>query len=204
MSDTPLEYLRFVGEAKGLRGTELEQQIEQVIEQTKIAGVKNRSISKLSKGYKQRVGIAQALIGNPKVIILDEPTVGLDPIQIIEIRDLIKELGKKHTVIFSSHILSEVQAICDQVLIISKGKLVAFDKPENLEKLLLSPNEITITSNATVKEVEEILAGINYIADTSIEKGTCGSRIKQTSMISMQFQEQSLLLLLQSKRCFWK
>ena len=170
MSDTPLEYLRFVGEAKGLRGTELEQQTEQVIEQTKIAGVKNRSISKLSKGYKQRVGIAQALIGNPKVIILDEPTVGLDPIQIIEIRDLIKELGKKHTVIFSSHILSEVQAICDQVLIISKGKLVAFDKPENLEKLLLSPNEITITSNATVKEVEEILAGINYIADTSIEK----------------------------------
>ena len=170
MSDTPLEYLRFVGEAKGLRGTELEQQLEQVIELTKIGDVKNRSISKLSKGYKQRVGIAQALLGNPKVIILDEPAVGLDPIQIIEIRDLIKELGKTHTVIFSSHILSEVQAICDQVLIISKGKLVAFDKPENLEKLLLTPNEITITSNATVSEVKEILAGIDYIVDADIEE----------------------------------
>lgn len=171
-NDTPMEYLRFVGEAKGLRGTELTQQIEQVIQKTKIADVKNRSISTLSKGYKQRVGIAQALLGNPKVIILDEPTVGLDPIQIIEIRDLIKELGQTHTVIFSSHILSEVQAICDQVLIISKGKLIAFDEPGNLEKLLLAPNEIAITSDATAKEVEEILAGINHITDMTIkEKG---------------------------------
>ena len=171
-NDTPMEYLRFVGEAKGLRGTELTQQIEQVIQKTKIADVKNRSISTLSKGYKQRVGIAQALLGNPKVIILDEPTVGLDPIQIIEIRDLIKELGQTHTVIFSSHILSEVQAICDQVLIISKGKLIAFDEPGNLEKLLLAPNEIAITSDATAKEVEEILAGINQITDMTIkEKG---------------------------------
>jgi len=171
-NDTPMEYLRFVGEAKGLRGTDLNQQIEQVIQKTKIADVKNRSISTLSKGYKQRVGIAQALLGNPKVIILDEPTVGLDPIQIIEIRDLIKELGQTHTVIFSSHILSEVQAICDQVLIISKGKLIAFDEPANLEKLLLAPNEIVITSDATAKEVEEILAGINQITDMTIkEKG---------------------------------
>jgi ABC-2 type transport system ATP-binding protein len=171
-NDTPMEYLRFVGEAKGLRGTDLTQQIEQVIQKTKIADVKNRSISTLSKGYKQRVGIAQALLGNPKVIILDEPTVGLDPIQIIEIRDLIKELGQTHTVIFSSHILSEVQAICDQVLIISKGKLIAFDEPANLEKLLLAPNEIVITSDATAKEVEEILAGINQITDMTIkEKG---------------------------------
>ena len=109
MNETPAEYLRFVGEAKGLRGAELTGQIAQVIRQTKLEDVQNRSISALSKGYKQRVGIAQALLGNPRVIILDEPTVGLDPIQIIEIRDLIRELGKTHTVIFSSHILSEVQ-----------------------------------------------------------------------------------------------
>ena len=129
MTETPKEYLRFVGEAKGLRGTGLEQQIADVMEQTKIAEMENRRISTLSKGYKQRVGIAQALLGNPRVIILDEPTVGLDPIQIIEIRALIKELGKTHTVIFSSHILSEVQTICDQILIIAKGKLIAFDGP---------------------------------------------------------------------------
>lgn len=114
MNETPLEYLRFVGEAKGLKGTELSRQVDKVIEQVKIQNVKGKRISALSKGYKQRVGIAQALLGNPKVIILDEPTVGLDPIQIIEIRDLIKQLGQEHTVILSSHILSEVQAICEK------------------------------------------------------------------------------------------
>ena len=127
MNETPREYLKFIGEAKGLRGQELKEQIDQVIQKTKLGEVQNRLISKLSKGYKQRVGIAQALLGNPKVIILDEPTVGLDPFQIIEIRDLIKELGKTHTVIFSSHILSEVQAICEKILIINKGKLIAYD-----------------------------------------------------------------------------
>ena len=105
--------------------------------------MRKRLISKLSKGYRQRVGIAQALLGNPKVIILDEPTVGLDPIQIIEIRDLIKQLGKNHTVILSSHILSEVQAICEKVLIISGGKLIAFDEPDsscfNTAFILFSP-----------------------------------------------------------------
>ncbi|WP_163191829.1 ABC transporter ATP-binding protein [Clostridium thermarum] len=170
MSETPLEYLKFVGEAKGLRGAELKKQIEEVIQRTKLTDVKNRCISALSKGYKQRVGIAQALLGNPKVIILDEPTVGLDPIQIIEIRDLIKELGKTHTVIFSSHILSEVQAICDQVLIISKGKLVAFDEPSKLEKLLMTTNEIIITSDATREEIKETLADVNHITDMSFDE----------------------------------
>lgn len=170
MNETPLEYLRFVGEAKGLRGAELKKQIEEVIKQTKIEDVKNKAISALSKGYKQRVGIAQALLGRPRVIILDEPTVGLDPIQIIEIRDLIKELGKTHTVIFSSHILSEVQAICDQILMIAGGKLIAFDEPENLKKLMLSPNEIIITTDATSEEIKKILAGINHITDISAEE----------------------------------
>lgn len=169
MNETPVEYLRFVGNAKGIKGKELEQQLEEVIQQTKIEDVKNRLISKLSKGYKQRVGIAQALLGNPKVIILDEPTVGLDPIQIIEIRDLIKQLGRSHTVILSSHILSEVQAICEKILIIANGKLVAFDEPQNLEKLLLSANEIVITTEAEEEVIKEILGNIESITEWSIE-----------------------------------
>lgn len=170
MSETPLEYLKFVGEAKGLRGEELRKQIDEVIERTKLTDVKNRRISALSKGYKQRVGIAQALLGNPKVIILDEPTVGLDPIQIIEIRELIKELGKTHTVIFSSHILSEVQAICDRILIITKGKLIAFGETENLEKMMLVPSEIIITTDATEEEIKNILGDIKHIIDISFEE----------------------------------
>jgi len=170
MNETPAEYLRFVGEAKGLRGAELERQIQAVIEQVRIAEVKNRRISALSKGYKQRVGIAQALLGNPKVIILDEPTVGLDPIQIIEIRDLIKQLGQDHTVILSSHILSEVQAICDKILIIAHGKLVAFDDPDKLERSLLSGNEILFTTDAGADQVQEILAGLDQIGEVTWEE----------------------------------
>ena len=166
-NETPLEYLRFVGEAKGLRGEELERQIRSVTAQAKIETVQNRRISDLSKGFKQRVGIAQALLGNPNIIILDEPTVGLDPIQIIEIRALIKELGKTHTVIFSSHILSEVQAICDQILMIAHGKLVAFDDPQKLEKTLLSSNEITLTTDATEDELREILSSVDHITEVT-------------------------------------
>ncbi|MBQ8814012.1 MAG: ABC transporter ATP-binding protein [Lachnospiraceae bacterium] len=169
MNESPLEYLRFVGEAKGLRGAELSAQVNEVIEKTGIANVKNRRISALSKGYKQRVGIAQALLGNPKVIILDEPTVGLDPIQIIEIRELITELGKTHTVIFSSHILSEVQAICDQILMIAKGKLVAFGDPEELQRTLVAPNEIILTTDATEDELSAITAKVEHIGGISSE-----------------------------------
>ena len=161
LNESPLEYLRFVGEAKGLRGAELERQISAVVEQTKIGEVRRKRISALSKGYRQRVGIAQALLGNPEVIILDEPTVGLDPLQIIEIRTLVKELGQSHTVIFSSHILSEVQNLCDQILIISRGKLVAFDRPENLEKRLLGSNEITVVTD--VPPAEERADGLTAL-----------------------------------------
>lgn len=170
MNETPEEYLRFVGEAKGLRGTKLERQIDEVIRQTGIEDVACRRISALSKGYKQRVGIAQALLGNPKVIILDEPTVGLDPIQIIEIRDLIKELGQTHTVIFSSHILSEVQTICGQIIMIAKGKLVAFDTPENLEQHLLTPNEVILTTDTSASEVQALLEGISHITELTLEE----------------------------------
>ena len=154
MSETPLEYLAFVGEAKGLRGDELKRQIADAIERTGLENVKNRLISTLSKGYKQRVGIAQAILGSPGTIILDEPTVGLDPIQIIEIRDLIKELGKTHSVIFSSHILSEVQAICESVIIISHGRLVAeMDAgKENLEEVFVELARGELTGESEVGE----------------------------------------------------
>ena len=168
MNETPEEYLRFVGEAKGLKGAELAAQIAEVMEQTKITDVRRRCISALSKGYRQRVGIAQALLGNPKVVILDEPTVGLDPIQIIEIRDLIRQLGQSHTVILSSHILSEVQTMCEKILIIARGKLIAFDTPENLERELLSPSEITLTADAGAEEVRAILSSVPHITELSV------------------------------------
>ena len=184
MNETPLEYLRFVGEAKGLRGEELNAQIESVIHQVRIEGVKGRRISALSKGYKQRVGIAQALLGNPKVIILDEPTVGLDPLQIIEIRDLIRQLGQDHTVILSSHILPEVQAICEKILIIAHGRLVAFDAPDQLERSLLGTNEITFTTDASAERVRSILAGVKHVFDIRVsqpENGLVQARMQTSS-----------------------
>lgn len=174
MNESALEYLRFVGEAKGLRGGQLRDQVEEVIEKTGIADVQHRRIAALSKGYKQRVGIAQALLGNPKVIILDEPTVGLDPIQIIEIRDLIKNLGKTHTVIFSSHILSEVQTICDRIVMIAKGKLVAFGEPEELQRQLLTAGEIVLTTDAAVAQVKQALGELDRITDLEFVQGEAG------------------------------
>lgn len=132
---TVLEYLEFAADLKKIPRKQKCGMIEEVMEMVKITDMQNRLIKNLSKGYRQRVGLAQAILGYPEVIILDEPTVGLDPKQIIEIRNLIKELKKKHTVILSSHILSEVSAICDYILIISHGKLVASDTPENLSRL---------------------------------------------------------------------
>ena len=174
LNETPLEYLRFVGEAKGLRGEELDRQVSEVIGQVKIREVAHRRISALSKGYKQRVGIAQALLGSPKVIILDEPTVGLDPLQIIEIRDLIRQLGQAHTVILSSHILSEVQAICEKILIIAHGKLLAFGEPDRLERSLLSAGEIDFTTEADEQTVRSILSRVDDITDIALEKKGSG------------------------------
>lgn len=165
MNETPLEYLRFVGEAKGLRGAELTAQINEVAEQAGTSDVMRRRIGDLSKGYRQRVGIAQALLGEPRVIILDEPTVGLDPIQIIEIRDLIRSLGQSHTVILSSHILSEVQAICDKILIIAHGRLVAFDTPAKLEERLAATGELSLTTDVSLDAARQALAGVKTLAE---------------------------------------
>ena len=141
---TVLEYMKFAADLKKIPRNQKDKQIKEVMEMVKITDMKDRLIKNLSKGYRQRVGLAQAILGYPEVIILDEPTVGLDPKQIIEIRDLIKSLKQKHTVILSSHILSEVRAVCDYVLIISHGKLVASDTPDNLERLAAGSNSLLV------------------------------------------------------------
>ncbi len=150
---TPLEYLRFAAELKGIAKNKREDAVKEVIKDARLEDVADRLIKNLSKGYKQRVGLAQALLGYPEVIILDEPTVGLDPAQIIEMRELIRGLGKKHTVILSSHILSEISAVCDDVLILSHGKLVASDTTDNLGKLM----EDKVTLQLTVKGDKETI-----------------------------------------------
>lgn len=170
MSETPEEYLRFVGEVKGLRRDALTGQIQEVMERTGVTDVSHRRIGDLSKGYRQRVGIAQALLGNPKVIILDEPTVGLDPLQITQIRDLIRDLGKTHTVILSSHILSEVQALCQQILIISRGALAAFDTPQALEEKLATQSQLHLRVEATREEAEKVLAALEGIGSRKLEE----------------------------------
>lgn len=179
---TPREYLRFVAEAKGIPASRRQEQIRHVMEVTQITDVADRLIKHLSKGYKQRVGIAQAILGDPEVIILDEPTVGLDPRQIVEIRELIRELGKEHTVILSSHILSEVQSVCQTILIISRGKLAACDTPENLEKLFAGTAVINITTDAEPEELPGILESVEHIADIEAHKTESGTTEARLTM----------------------
>lgn len=180
---SPREYLTFVAQAKKVPASQRKAEIQRVMEVTQIADVADRLIKNLSKGYKQRVGIAQAILGDPEVIILDEPTVGLDPKQIMEIRDLILQLGKSHTVILSSHILSEVQAICQTILIISKGKLVACDTPENLEKLFAGSTTVDLMVECEKGKLQQILSCISGIASSQIkelEDGCCSVRLESS------------------------
>ena len=175
LGETPEEYLRFVGEAKGLRGETLRQQMEAVIEETGIGEMRSRRIDALSKGYRQRVGIAQALLGQPELVILDEPTVGLDPLQILDIRALIAALGKTRTVLISSHILSEVQTMCSKILIIAHGKLVAFDTPERLEEQLSSPGEITVAADTGADVARALVAELPGAASVTVSEEGAGS-----------------------------
>lgn len=172
---TPEEYLRFVARAKGVRHGEQAAKIDSVMEKTRIADVRHRLMRNLSKGYRQRVGIAQALLGDPEVIILDEPTVGLDPAQMIEIRELIRELGREHTLVLSSHILSEVQAVCGYIMIISGGRLVASDTPENLTALMAGTTTLKLEVKADEARVREIMANIPGAANWQVLPGETGT-----------------------------
>ena len=167
---TVLEYMKFAADLKKIPKDKKKSMIEEVMDMVKITDMKNRLIKNLSKGYRQRVGLAQAILGYPEVIILDEPTVGLDPKQIIEIRDLIKSLKKKHTVILSSHILSEVSAVCDYVLIISHGKLVASDTPDNLGKLAAGSNNLNLLVKGEKSRIRQLLEEISGVKEISIDK----------------------------------
>ena len=166
---TPYEYLSFVAEAKGVEYDKIIKRVKEVMELTQLLDVRNKLIRNLSKGYKQRVGIAQAMLGNPDIIILDEPTVGLDPYQIIEIRELIKELGKTKTVILSSHILAEVAEVCNHIMIISGGKLVANDTLENLEAGVNRSDTLHMSVRATEAQARQILSRIGKIIDLDAE-----------------------------------
>ena len=165
---TVWEYLMFVAELKKVSKKERYEHVDEVIAKIQLDEVADRLIRNLSKGYKQRVGLAQALIGNPEVLILDEPMVGMDPKQIREMRDLIKELAGEHTIILSSHILSEISAVCDHIMIISHGKLVASGSPEELQERMQKRAELELTICGQREQIEEVLKNMD-----SIEEYTC-------------------------------
>ena len=169
------EYLKFVAEARRFSG-DIAEHVDGVMEKTGVSHVSGKLIKNLSKGYRQRVGIAQALIGDPKIIILDEPTAGLDPVQIIEIRELIASLAPERTVVISSHILSEIEEVCDRVIIISSGKIIACGSPEELREKLLGSNSLVLEAKASATQVAEILRSVGITEKVSItetENGTC-------------------------------
>ena len=165
---TVKEFVTYMAELKKVNRKERKEKVQKVIEQTGLKEVENKLTRNLSRGYKQRVSMAGALVGEPKILILDEPTVGLDPKQITEIRNLIKELGKTHTVILSSHILSEVSQICNKVIIINKGKIVAIDTPENLENKVSNNNCIYVTVEDTENKIDKIKDQIKEIKNIEL------------------------------------
>ncbi len=170
---TVTEYLEFVC---GIKEADVSS-IDAILEEVRITDVKDRLIKNLSKGYRQRVGIAQALIGDPELLILDEPTVGLDPMQIIDIRNVISDLGKKKTLFISSHILSEISAVCDRVLIINKGKIIAEDTPENLAELVSGKNRYVARIEGEKEEIETVLSSL-----TGIERFECKGEGEENSL----------------------
>ena len=167
---TPKEFITYMAELKRTPRRDKKQQVKQILEETGLTNVQNKLIRNLSRGYKQRVSLAAALVGNPKVLILDEPTVGLDPKQITEIRNLIRSLGKNHTVILSSHILSEVAQICEKVIIINKGKIVAIDSPENLENKVKGNNAVLVIVEDKENHMEQMCQKIDQIQKIELIK----------------------------------
>lgn len=175
---TVKEYLSFVADIKSVKRSEKAKMLNRIMNITKITDVSERLIRHLSKGYKQRVGLAQAIIGFPEVIVLDEPTVGLDPVQIIEIRDLIRELSKNHTIILSSHILSEVSEVCDKVMIINKGKLIVSDTPDNLSKHIVGSNGVHLQVKGAKQKVQDALSSVADITKLEFAPGPSEDLVK--------------------------
>lgn len=165
---TVKEFVTYMAELKGIPSKEKKEKVKKVLDATGLAEVSNKLTKNLSRGYKQRVSMAGALVGDPKVIILDEPTVGLDPKQVTEIRALIKELGKEHTVILSSHILSEVSQICNRVIIINKGEIVAIDTPENLENKVVNENSVYVTVEDPENKMENIKEKLEKVKEIKL------------------------------------
>lgn len=178
MDMTVFEFLIFVAELKEVSKKERKMVVDTVMEQTKVTEMKDRLIKNLSKGYRQRVGLAQAIIGDPEVIILDEPTVGLDPIQIAEMRDLIRALGKNHTIILSSHILSEISEVCDHVFIISKGKLILSERAENLSLHLKTSQTLEIVAKGDKAIAVSSLENLANIASVTSQNGSEEGTVK--------------------------
>ena len=167
---TPSEFLKFVARARGVAKSELDSTVETAMRKTGVYDVRDRVIRQLSKGYRQRVGLAQAILGDPPVIILDEPTVGLDPEQVVEIRELIRSLGGAHTVIFSSHILSEVSLLCDRVFIIDHGKLLSEDTPENLESMIDEGEILEITVLSDTKKALDTILSLDCVKSAELDE----------------------------------
>jgi ABC-2 type transport system ATP-binding protein len=163
------EFMDFAAGVKGLKGKAKREKIAEVMAETSLTDVSNRLIGKLSKGYRQRVGLAQALINDPDVLILDEPTAGLDPKQIVEIRQLIKSMSGRRTVILSTHILPEVSIVCDRVVIINKGKVIAVDTPQNLSHLRQKKNVVHLTLDAPLEEAKALISAIDGVKNVSLD-----------------------------------
>ena len=175
---TVKEFVTYMAELKKVKGKEKKEEVQRVIKATQIDDVQNKLIKNLSRGYKQRVSMAGALVGNPKVLLLDEPTVGLDPKQVTEIRSLIKSLGKNHTVILSSHILSEISQICEKVIIINKGKIIAQDTPQNLEEKVQTENSLIVTVEDKENKFEEVIKNIDGVTNISLITKNADGTIK--------------------------
>ena len=181
MDMTVLSYLKFVAEIKGVVKKERLVEVKRVMKITKITDRAQRMISKLSKGYRQRVGLAAALLGNPPILILDEPTVGLDPSQVVEIRELIRSLAHEHTVILSSHILSEVSEVCDHIIIINNGTVVAEDTPENLSRKYSNQSHVAMEIKGDKESIGEVLDSIDYIE--SYEFGASEDGVQEVNLL---------------------
>ena len=176
------EYLMFVADLKKVPKKERAQMISDIMNLTKISDVSEKLIKHLSKGYKQRVGLSAAIVGYPEILILDEPTVGLDPNQIIEIRELIKSLSKKHTILLSSHIMQEVSAVCDKIIIINEGHLIAYDTPANIARMIDESKELIVTVKGDKNKIKSVISSINGIRDIKyrdrMDDGELGITIK--------------------------